>query len=95
MKTKLPKFEGKWIPQDKCDRCDGYGQVRKEWISGGFFGGGHYEYKKCLSCDGSGKNIWSCLTCKTKMYLSDSFVCVNQDCKMYNIKVFLAHKKDE
>jgi DnaJ-class molecular chaperone len=85
----------KWFPQDICVTCNGEGKVKSEWISGGFFGGGHYEYKKCFNCGGDGKNNFTCLTCKEKLYHNIDMACVNQNCKMYNIMVLLANDHKE
>lgn len=82
------------IPKNECISCGGEGKVRSNWISGGFFSGGHYEYKKCPDCRGSGKNIWTCLTCKEKMYYVNGLACVNKNCEMYNLKVLLAYKEE-
>lgn len=90
-KQEKAKFD-KWFPKDKCDTCNGDGKVKSEYFAGGFFSAGHWDYKKCSNCKGTGKNIWTCMTCEEKMYHSDGFACVNKNCKMYNIKVLLANQ---
>ena len=95
MSKKKAKFNGTFIPQTDCASCDGEGRRKNEWISGGFFGGGYWEHIKCSDCNGGGKNIWTCLTCKEMMYHKGSgFACVNMNCKMYNMMVLMAKKHE-
>jgi len=86
-----PKFE-KFYPQTECVMCNGRGEIKSDYINSLF--GGHWNYRKCTDCKGSGKNEFSCMTCNEKIYHHNGMACVNMNCKMYNIKVLLAMQKD-
>lgn len=83
---------GEFAPPTLCTACNGRTEVKDEYVSGGLFSSGYWRYKRCISCNGTGKNLYHCLTCKELM--NGDFWCANQKCKSYNIKVGLVDKKD-
>lgn len=72
--------------------CRGRGEVKDDYVAGLF--GGHWTYKKCSHCNGTGKNIWSCLKCKERIRHDGGFWCPNQNCSMFNTIVALAVVKE-
>ena len=92
MKEEKIKAEfGNFPPETTCRSCDGRGEIKDDYITR-FFGSGNWTYKKCQHCNGTGKNLWHCLTCDELIGIE--FWCANQNCKMYNIKVGLARKRE-
>ncbi len=89
-KKKKAKFE-EFYPSTECSTCNGRGEIKDDYITG-MFTTGHWTYKKCSTCNSTGKNIWKCLTCDEMINNSDGMWCSNKNCKMYNIKVVLANK---
>lgn len=90
MIEKIKAEFGSFIPPKDCFYCKGRGEVKYEY-NVGFFLGGHWNYKKCIECDGTGKNLLYCISCDE--LINTDFWCSNKNCKYYNIKVVLARKK--
>lgn len=85
-----PKY-GRYYPSINCDYCDGRGEQKDQLVG---FLSYHWTYKKCTECNGSGKNIWSCMWCKFGVISGDDFWCPNLKCEKYAVKVALANKAE-
>jgi len=57
---------GKFEAQAECWSCGGEGEIKDEYFNGGLFTNAHWTYKKCLDCNGTGKNIFTCIFCGWK-----------------------------
>ena len=93
-KKKEPSYE-KFYPSASCPWCEGRGEVKDDYRVG-FLSSSYWTYKKCTNCNGSGKNIWGCLWCKSPIIgLSlGGFWCPNQNCEKYALHVNLANRED-
>lgn len=90
-KKKVADF-GKFPPNRNCAHCLGRGEVRDQIVRTFF---SHYwTYKKCDKCNGTGKNLWTCISCNEMIHNGDGLWCSNKNCKMYNYVVALANKND-
>lgn len=92
MEKKEVKF-GRYYPEFECVNCGGSGERKNEYYPGGLFSTGHWDYKKCQNCNGTGKNLFRCTTCGemvTQKYVA--LVCLNQNCVKYNFLVMTADK---
>ncbi len=87
---KLKADFGNFPPSPKCEQCEERGEVKDDYVTS-FWGSGYWTYKKCINCNGTGKNLWHCKTCEELMM--PSFWCSNKNCKMFNIKVALGNKE--
>lgn len=92
-KTKEPDFD-KFHPPTDCESCKGRGEEKDDYVAGGFFSGSYWTYKKCLNCNGTGKNIWTCIECKSLLNAGFSFWCSNKTCRLYALNVALGIKQD-
>lgn len=85
-----PDF-GKHHPPKECGLCGGRGEVKDEYVSS--FLSGYWEYKKCPSCLGDGKNHFHCMSCDSLLnYLRGELWCSNRKCKKFNCLVALGRK---
>ena len=89
--TKKAEF-GNFPPPIDCSNCDGRGETKDQYVHR-LFGSSNWTYKKCQHCNGTGKNIWSCLNCGEMINNSLGFWCSNKNCEAFNIQVALASKQ--
>lgn len=98
MEKKLKKKAadcGNFPPPINCPNCGGRGEVKDDYIAGGLFGpSSHWTYKKCLNCNGTGKNVWNCMWCDSYMRDGANFWCSNINCEKFAVMVALANKRN-
>lgn len=82
---------GDFPPPKNCQRCEGRGEVEDQLVG---FLSSYWTYKKCLSCNGTGKNLWKCMWCDNPVQSGWSFWCPNENCEKYAVNVALAKKED-
>lgn len=92
-KNKKPDFKN-FVPSSQCYFCEGRGEVKDDYVTS-FFSSSYWTYKKCSNCNRTGKNLFSCLYCKSPLIIKNSFFwCSNIHCKYYNLAVVLGSKEN-
>lgn len=88
---KKPKFTS--VPSEECYNCDGRGEVKDQYITR-FWGSSNWTYKKCVNCNGTGKNLFKCVKCKELLTgYRFGWYCTNENCQRCGLLSLLVWKQ--